>query len=68
MGVVIVILGTWLIFSSGADLSNLPLLDISAKIGEAEITATDIPPEAETKLLAGFILLFGGFIPIKLGM
>ena len=68
LGIILVILGAWLVFSSGADFSNLPLLDLSVKIGSAEVTATDISPEAQTKIVSGFILLIVGFLLIKTGI
>jgi len=68
LGVILVIVGIWLIFSSGANFSNLPLLDMTAKIGSAEIMATDISPESQTKMMAGVLISIVGVVLIKIGM
>ena len=66
-GFIIVIIGIGLIFTTGVDLSNLPMLDFTAKIGDAEFTATDIPPEAQTQLMSGIAIAIIGTIVIGIG-
>lgn len=61
-------LGSWLIFSSGADFSKLPLLDISAKMKDVELTVTDVSPEIQAKVISGSALAGIGIILIKIGM
>ena len=66
-GIILVLVGVGLIFTSGVDMSNVPLLDITAKIGEAEVTATEISQEAETKIISGFVIAIIGIVLIKIG-
>lgn len=68
LGICLIGLGSWLIFSSGADFSKLPLLDISAKIENVELTVTDVDPEVQTKVISGSVLAGIGIILIKIGM
>lgn len=67
IGVAIIIAGVVIVFSSGADLSNLPLNDFTARLGNAEITATDISPEAQTTIMSGFVVSIIGILVMATG-
>lgn len=67
IGLVIIIAGVVIIASSGVDFSNLPLLDFTARLGDAEVTATDIPPEAQTTMMSGFVVAIIGIIVMAVG-
>lgn len=66
-GFVIVLIGVGLIFTTGVDIGNLPMLDFTAKLGDAEFTATDIPPQAQTQLMSGIVITFVGIVIIGVG-
>ncbi|WP_268542008.1 hypothetical protein [Candidatus Nitrosotenuis cloacae] len=68
LGIGLIVLGSWLIFSSGADFSKLPLLDISAKMKDMELTVTDVSPEIQAKVISGFSLAIIGLLLVKIGM
>lgn len=67
IGVTIIIAGIVIIFSSGADLSNLPLNDFTARFAGAEVTATDISPEAQTTMMSGFVVSIVGILVMAAG-
>lgn len=67
VGLVIIIAGVVIIASSGVDFSNLPSLDFTARIGSAEVTATDITPEAQTTMMSGFLVAGIGIIVMAVG-
>ena len=56
IGLVIIIAGVVIVASSGVDFSNLPLQDFTARLGNAEVSATDISPEAQTTMMSGFVV------------
>lgn len=66
-GFVIVLIGVGLIFTTGVDIANLPMMDFTAKLGDAEFTATDITPQAQTQLMSGIAITFVGIIIIGVG-
>lgn len=67
-GFVIVFIGIGLIFTTGVDLSTLPIMDFTSKIGGAEFTATEISPQAETQLMSGIVIAIIGIIIIGIGV
>lgn len=66
-GIILVLVGVGLIFTSGVDFSNLPVYDLTARIGDAEITATEISQEAETKIISGFVIAIIGIVLVIVG-
>ena len=67
IGLVIIIAGAVIVASSGVDFSNLPLQDFTARLGDAEVTATDISPEAQTTMMSGFVVAIIGIIVMVAG-
>jgi len=67
LGIIFVIGGVLLIFSSGVDLRNLPFLDITADLRKGTVTATDISQESETKIISGAVIALIGIIMIGIG-
>jgi len=67
IGLVIIIAGVVIVASSGVDFSNLPLQDFTARLGGAEVTATDISPEAQTTMMSGFVVAIIGISVMAVG-
>jgi len=67
IGLILTIAGAVIVASSGVDFSNMPLMDFTAKLGDAEITATDISPEAQTTMMSGFVVAIIGILVMAAG-
>ncbi len=65
-GIILVLVGVVLIFSS-LDLKHLNLLDLTVKTPAGEVTATNLPPGAEGKIMAGLVISVIGIALVIVG-